>query len=454
MFFTNDPWWGALHANDGILAMPIFWEGRLVAWSGIVMHDDDVGWPVPGSFVTRRRGSLRRGAAVPAIRMAEGFELRADVERAYLRNSRTPEKNALNMRARVAALRTTHRRIGEVIERYGARDLPGREGGDPRLRRARRRRRLGDVPDGSWFARGYHDHDGVSDASTRSAAGSTSADGLRVRPDRDGAQAPGPINCARPALEGAIMGVILRSSATTCRGRSAACGRSSDRGADGTLVSALSPAAVSMASIMATLSVQDVVAPRSPRCCSALSATRARRRRPGRPGSAAPPFAEPRRRRPSITVSESFGGGGGARTFADGIDSGGVFHSMASRMANVEALESRGPLLELYRREARDSGGRGRFRGGAGLEYAFTPHKLGAPTRLITRCSGVACPAGHGLAGGPRARPSAASVLRGDRRPRALRGRAPARRANPPRRRPDHRPARAKALTGSPKATS
>ena len=30
MFFTNDPWWGALHANDGILAMPIFWEGELV----------------------------------------------------------------------------------------------------------------------------------------------------------------------------------------------------------------------------------------------------------------------------------------------------------------------------------------------------------------------------------------------------------------------------------------
>ena len=43
MFFTNDPWWGALHANDGILAMPIFWADELVAWSGIVMHDSDVG---------------------------------------------------------------------------------------------------------------------------------------------------------------------------------------------------------------------------------------------------------------------------------------------------------------------------------------------------------------------------------------------------------------------------
>ena len=39
----------------------------------------------------------------PAIRLAENFVPRADIERVYLRNSRTPEQNALNMRARVAA---------------------------------------------------------------------------------------------------------------------------------------------------------------------------------------------------------------------------------------------------------------------------------------------------------------------------------------------------------------
>ena len=77
MFFTNDPWWGALHANDGILAMPIFWQGPLVAWSGIVMHDDDVGSPVPGSFVTGAADRFGEAPLFPAIRMAEGFELRA-----------------------------------------------------------------------------------------------------------------------------------------------------------------------------------------------------------------------------------------------------------------------------------------------------------------------------------------------------------------------------------------
>ena len=416
MFFTNDPWWGALHANDGILAMPIFWEGRLVAWSGIVMHDDDVGSPVPGSFVTGAADRFGEAPLFPAIRMAADFELLADVERAYLRNSRTPEKNALNMRARVAALRTTHRRIGEVIERYGLEVfLDAQEGILEYVERVVRRR-LGDVPDGSWFAHGYHDHDGVS--------GRVYPICCRLSKDRDGllfdlsgtaAQAPGPINCARPALEGAIMGAILT---LLCHDLPWAIGGLRPLVAievpDGTIVSALSPAAVSMASIMATLSVQDVVGRAFAEMLLCSPTHRSEALASWGPGICGATYAETRADGSTsiTTLSESFGGGGGARIFADGIDSGGVFHSMASRIANVESHESRGHLLELYRREAPDSGGPGRFRGGAGLEYAFTPHKTEGATRLITRCSGVAMPGGRGLAGGFPGAPVSSVVLR------------------------------------------
>jgi N-methylhydantoinase B len=119
MFFTNDPWWGALHANDGILAMPIFWEGELVAWSGIVMHDDDVGSPVPGSFVAGAKDRFGEAPLFPGVKFCEDFEPRWDIERVYLRNGRTAELNALNMRARVAALRTTYQRVQELIAQYG-----------------------------------------------------------------------------------------------------------------------------------------------------------------------------------------------------------------------------------------------------------------------------------------------------------------------------------------------
>ena len=161
MFFTNDPWWGALHANDGILAMPIFWEGELVAWSGIVMHDDDVGSPVPGSFVSGAADRFGEAPLFPGIKMVEDFEPLVDVERAYLRNSRVPEHNALNMRARVAALRMTYQRVGELIGEYGLDAFLAAAGGDHRLRRARRAlRACARSPTATWYSMGYHDHDG------------------------------------------------------------------------------------------------------------------------------------------------------------------------------------------------------------------------------------------------------------------------------------------------------
>jgi N-methylhydantoinase B len=413
MFFTNDPWWGALHANDGILAMPVFWRGELVVWSGIVMHDSDVGSPVPGSFVTSAADRFGEAPLFPPIKLAERFVPRADIERAYLRNSRTPEQNALNMRARVAALRTTHSRIGELIERYGIDTF--REAQEELLAYVERvlRVRLREIPDGSWSARGFHDHDGVSDT-IHEIHCRLHKRGEMLLVDMAGTapQAPGPINCARPALDGVVAGVMLTF---LCHDLPWAIGALAPllriEAPDGTLVSARSPAPVSMASIMAALSAQDVVAHAFARMLDGSERHRGEAQATWAPGICGGTFAAGS----SISLlSESFGGGGGARTFADGVDSGGVFHSMGSRIANVEAVEGRGPLLELYRREVCDGGGAGRYRGGSGLEYAVTPHKLGeAAASLITRSSGVFFPAGHGLAGGRPGAPVCARMLRG-----------------------------------------
>jgi N-methylhydantoinase B len=418
MFFTNDPWWGALHANDGILAMPVFAAGELVAWSGIVMHDSDVGSPVPGSFVAGARDRFAEAPLFPAIKLVENFEPRVDIERAYLRNSRTPDQNALNMRARVAALRTTYARLGELVERYGLDVFKAAQEGVIAYVERVLRRRLGEIPDGVWLTRGFHDHDGVSDSVYEIRCALTKA-GERLRFDLSGtaAQAPGPINCARPALEGVIAGVLLTF---LCHDLPWAIGGltaiAEIEVPEGTIVSARSPAAVSMASIMAALSAQDVVANAVAQMLLGSQRHRGEAQATWSPGICGTTVAARAPDGASVIalLSESFGGGGGARSFNDGVDSGGVFHSMGSRIANVESLESRAPLLELYRREAPDSAGAGRFRGGAGLEFAVTPHKLAdARGQLITRSSGVTLPAGHGLAGGHPGAPASQVVLRG-----------------------------------------
>lgn len=419
MFFSNDPWWGALHANDGILAMPIFWAGELVAWSGIVMHDDDVGSPVPGSFVAGAEDRFGEAPLFPALKLVEDFKPRPDIERAILHNSRVPGMRGLNMRARVAALRTTYERVEQLIAQYGLEAfLAAQEGIIDYVERVVRTR-LCELPDGEWHSTIYHDHDGVTGALYPICCRVAKQED-RLTIDLTGTApqvAPGSINCARPAMEGAVMGVILTflcyDLPWAIAGLRRVVGIVSE---EGTLNNARSPAGISYGSTMATLSTQDVVAQAFAKMllCSEQYRTEAQANwTPGCDGSlfiAPNPDAEP-----SVgAITDFFCGGGGARTFTDGLDSGGIFHSMASRLPNAETVESRVPVLQVYRRELCDAGGPGRFRGGVTVEFASVPHKMPIrPGGLNTVGSGVTIPAGRGLAGGAPGAASRNFVLRG-----------------------------------------
>ena len=55
----------------------------------------------------------------------------------------------------------------------------------------------------------------------------------------------------------------------------------------------------------------------------------------------------------------------------DGVDTGGIAWDPRAAIPNVEDQEALLPILYLYRREAVDSGGAGRTRGGNGGEFAM-----------------------------------------------------------------------------------
>jgi N-methylhydantoinase B len=417
MFFSNDPWWGALHANDGILATPIYWEGEIVAWAGIVMHDNDVGSPVPGSFVVGSEDRFGEAPLFPAMKMVEDFELRSDLERAYLRNHRTPELNALNLRARLASMRITHRRIHELIEQYGLEAFQASQNQIIDYVERVVRARLLEIPDGTWFDQVYHDHDGRNDELYPMRCRLTKT-GDRLIVDLTGTapQAPGAINCARPAMEGAVLGVFLTFLCYDLPWAVDAGRRIIEIvSEEGTLNNALSPAGVSMASIMATLSTQDVVANAFAKMLMSSEEYSSEAQACWSPGINCPVMAGlDRHGEPFAHVfMDCCGGGGGARTFTDGVDTGGILHSMSSTIPNAETTESRSPVLQVYRRERRDSGGHGRFRGGVGIEFGILPHKNPIPIVSVTLASGVAQPEGHGLSGGGPASAKSNVVYRG-----------------------------------------
>jgi N-methylhydantoinase B len=120
IFATNDPFYGGVtHLNDVVLAMPVFAEGELVAWTANIAHWNDVGGMVPGSISNEAREIFQEGLRLPAIKLvSEGQPIKAVLEIIKC-NSRLPDYLQGDMWAGIAAARVGERRILELVEKYG-----------------------------------------------------------------------------------------------------------------------------------------------------------------------------------------------------------------------------------------------------------------------------------------------------------------------------------------------
>src|SRR5438132_928295 len=120
VFATNDPYFGGVtHLNDVVLAMPVFADGELVAWTANIAHWNDVGGMVPGSISNEAKEIFQEGLRLPAVKLiSKGKPLRSVIEIMKC-NSRLPEFLQGDMWAGIAAARVGERRILELVEKYG-----------------------------------------------------------------------------------------------------------------------------------------------------------------------------------------------------------------------------------------------------------------------------------------------------------------------------------------------
>ena len=432
LFITNDPWAGTVHTSDFTMIAPVFREGRLLAWSGIAMHELDVGGPVPGSFVVGARDIFEECPIVPPLKIAEGGRYRAEVERLLLRNTRTPMMNALNIRARMAAQNITRQRLLEIVRRYGADTFLAVQEGILETVRTVLRRRLREIPDGTWGEHCYIDHDGRSNALYEIRLQMTKR-GDRLTFDFRGTspQAPGSVNCTRSGLEGGILSALLPM---LCYDLPWAGGAVLDVveiiSEEGTVNNATYPAACSMATIEGSWATTNVVNATVAKMLACSERYRDEVQAVWSPATNSFVLSgQDQRGRPLTTLFlTGIGGGGGARSTRDGIDTGGFLTSIHTAMPNVERNEGIYPVLELWRREREETGGPGTFRGGVGIEYLVAPHRNPVPLTLVMYARGVSQPEGRGIYGGMPSSVSVRLLLRGTNLRRMFReGRLPTR---------------------------
>jgi N-methylhydantoinase B len=120
IFATNDPFYGGVtHLNDVVLAMPVFADGGIVAWTANIAHWNDVGGMVPGSISNEAREIYQEGLRIPAVKLVAGGEPIKSVMEIMKVNSRLPDFLQGDMWAGIAAARVGERRILDLVAKYG-----------------------------------------------------------------------------------------------------------------------------------------------------------------------------------------------------------------------------------------------------------------------------------------------------------------------------------------------
>jgi N-methylhydantoinase B len=120
VFITNDPWHGGVtHLNDLVLAMPVFSNGELIAWTANIAHNSDVGGMAPGSLSGEATEIFQEGLRLPAVKLIrEGITDQAVMD-IITCNSRMPDFILGDVWAAIASVRVGAKRLEALAEKYG-----------------------------------------------------------------------------------------------------------------------------------------------------------------------------------------------------------------------------------------------------------------------------------------------------------------------------------------------
>lgn len=122
IFLYNDvyqPGGTVNHLPDYCVTMPVISDGRVIAFSQIFGHCNDVGGRVVGSWPITSRSVFEEGLLCPPIRLYHRGVLNEDAYKIVLRNSRFPDDLRGDIDAFVGGTRILTRRVLELCSRYG-----------------------------------------------------------------------------------------------------------------------------------------------------------------------------------------------------------------------------------------------------------------------------------------------------------------------------------------------
>jgi N-methylhydantoinase B len=275
VFMTNGPYGGGTHTADVALVMPIFVDGKVIAFGISVTHWTEIGGKVLGSLSPDSTEIFQEGLQFPQLLLYRAGELNTELIELIRENVRLPQMSLGDLSAGVAAVRIAEERLSGIVARYGLPATLETFGAILDHGEAIARAALAKIPAGIYEAEDIIDGDGISDdpipvrVRVEVTAERLTADFTGTSP-----QVKGPINCARGALMSACKTVFKAITAPDAPSNEGLFRPLEVIAPEGTVFTAVRPAATGWyyeASAFATELVWKALAPVLPEHLSAGS---------------------------------------------------------------------------------------------------------------------------------------------------------------------------------------
>jgi len=398
----NWPYGTGSHPQDVAMVMPVFHEGKLLGYTVNKGHWLDIAGKNP--YCTDTIDVFQEGTIYPGIRIVRAGEVNKELLRFILANSRVPKMIEGDLNAQIVSVKTGAAAFEQVVARFGVEAFWASvemmfDHGEATIRRF-----FETIPDGRYVGVGVCDNDGVNDDLIRFEV-AVEVSGSDVLIDFTGApdQNDGPMNAPAPSAVSAsriAISMLAGSGESPNEGHFRAM---KVKTRPGSMFHPVAPAPTFLYGMPSLQSMEVIYHAISKSLITAVPAcsggciigmtywgTREATGQPWADGSPHPV-------------------GQGAW---DGGDGGTMLHisEAATRFSPAEVWEAKNPWIVEKMELATDSGGAGKYRGGAGVDFAFRMTEDVHITAAIERSR----TAPWGLAGGEEARANGATVTMTD----------------------------------------
>ena len=404
IWYTNDALYGGIHNPDQVAIMPVFRNGRLLAWASAALHTTETGAIEPGGMPVSAKSRFEEGLNLPPIKVGENYELRNDFIEFYsVYGLRAPAMFISDLRARCTTADRVRIRLLELVEKRGADFLAGLLHKMSETAEVGAREKIKALPDGKFRAVVFNDAIGWTPALVRACHLTLIKSGGKITFDLHGTspENPSSYNVHPQAVVGHIANFMYEYIFHDLPICSSTFAPIDFVFPEGTIVY---PSKFAATSCCVFISMQARCATHNAFAKMSFSSARLARQVAAAPGSQHTSQICAGLSQWKLAVADvlSFAlntMGQGGRAAEDGMDSYGFAWCAFGRAPDSEQVESELPVTVTLSQHWKDSCGHGFHRGGAGGVQQWMIHKM---PELVSMCmgNGTKVPLGQPLFGG------------------------------------------------------